>query len=279
MKFTKMHGAGNDYVYVDGRGLKQDWPEVSRRVSDRHFGIGSDGLILALPSDKADVRMQMFNADGSEGEMCGNGIRCLVSFALENGIVGKRNGGVSVETLAGVLDVTPIFDNGRMTRARVSMGLPRFEAKDIPVNLPGQSKVVDYPLKVDGHTFKISCVSMGNPHAVAFLDTPVDELPLERLGPLVENHPMFPRRVNFEVVNVLSRDHIKIRVWERGSGITLACGTGACAAAVIARQQGRVDDGVTVTLPGGDLKVRWPGEGQVILEGPVEKVFEGEWAG
>ena len=159
------------------------------------------------------------------------------------------------------------------------MGEPIFEAQKIPVNVPGQHFVKDYPLQVDEHTFKISCVSMGNPHAVAFINTPVDALPLEQLGPLVEHHEIFPKRVNFEVVNVLSRSHIKIRVWERGSGLTMACGTGACAAAVVAHQQGRVDDEVKVTLPGGDLQVTWPGEGQVVLEGPVEKVFEGEWAG
>ena len=285
LKFTKMHGAGNDYLYVDGRTVKADWPKLAVKMSDRHFGAGSDGLILALPSSKADLRMQMFNADGSEGEMCGNGIRCLVSFAIEKGILPRpvlsgvegKDKPVSVETLAGVLEVTPIYQNGSMSRARVSMGVPRFKAKDIPVNVPDQDRVVDYPLTVDGHTFKISCVSMGNPHAVAFLDSPVDKLPLDKLGPLVEHHPMFPKRVNFEVVNVLSRSHLKVRVWERGSGITLACGTGACAVAAVARTQGRVGDDVTLSLPGGDLNVHWPGSGSVILEGPVEKVFEGEW--
>ncbi|MBM3948404.1 MAG: diaminopimelate epimerase [SAR202 cluster bacterium] len=277
MKFTKMHGAGNDYLYVDGRTAKTDWPKLAVKMSDRHFGAGSDGLILALPSSKADLRMQMFNADGSEGEMCGNGIRCLVSFALEKGIIPRKDKPVSVETLAGVLEVTPIYQNGTMSRARVSMGVPRFEAKDIPVNLPGESRVVNYPLTVDGHTFKISCASMGNPHAVAFLDSPVDKLPLDKLGPLVEHHPMFPKRVNFEVVNVLSPSHLKVRVWERGSGITLACGTGACAVAAVARTQGRAGDDVTLSLPGGDLQVHWQGSGPVILEGPVEKIFEGEW--
>jgi diaminopimelate epimerase len=277
IKFTKMHGAGNDYLYVDGRAAKADWPKMAVKMSDRHFGAGSDGLILALSSSKADLRMQMFNADGSEGEMCGNGIRCLVSFAIEKGIVSRKDRPISVETLAGVLEVTPIYRNGTMSRARVSMGIPRFEAKDIPVNVPGQSRVEDYPLTVDGNTFKISCVSMGNPHAVAFLDSPVDNLPLDKLGPLVEHHPMFPKRVNFEVVNVLSPSHLKVRVWERGSGITLACGTGACAVAAVARTQGKVGDDVTLSLPGGDLQVHWPDNGPVILEGPVEKVFEGEW--
>ena len=280
MRFTKMHGAGNDYIYVDARGgMENDWPALSATMSDRHLGVGADGLILLLPSDRADIRMRMFNADGSEGKMCGNGIRCLVGFALDRGAVPSGETTVSVETLAGVKDVTPIMDNGRMVRASVRMGEPGFLPDEIPVVAPGRDRVLDYPLRVDGHEFEISCVSMGNPHAVAFVDRPVDEVPLHEVGPLVEHHAMFPERVNFEIVNVADSDHLRLRVWERGSGLTMACGTGACAAVVAAHLHGYVSNNVAVDLPGGRLNVLWPGEGQVVLEGPVAKVFEGEWPG
>ena len=272
-----MHGAGNDYLYIDARRLERDWPSLAVAMSDRHRGVGSDGIILVLPGQAAPLRMRMFNADGSEGEMCGNGIRCFVRYALDRGIVQADASPVMVETLAGVLPVTPILDGGRMVRASVGMGEPRLRAEDIPVSAPGHEMVVDYPLEVNGHRFSISCVSMGNPHAVAFVDEPVDEVPLGDLGPLVEHHPMFPRRVNFEVANLIDSHSLRVRVWERGSGLTQACGTGACAVAVAARLHGLVGDEVAVSLPGGELIVRWAGQGQVVLEGPVEEVFEGEW--
>ncbi len=272
-----MHGAGNDYVYVDAVGQEHDWPSLSVAMSDRHLGIGSDGLILALPSDKADLRMRMFNADGSEGEMCGNGIRCLVGFAFDRGLVSSEKSPVKVETLAGVLDVTPIRDDGGMVGARVMMGEPRLSPPDIPVAVEGRDAVVDYPLQVAGREFRITCVSMGNPHAVVFLDEPVDEFPLTEIGPKVEHHPMFPARVNFEIANVLDGGRIKTRVWERGSGITMACGTGACAVAVAARLNGLAKNRATIALPGGDLTVEWSGKGEVVLEGPVATVFDGEW--
>ena len=279
MKFTKMEGAGNDYIYVDARGQDRDWPALSVAMSDRHFGVGADGIILALPSDRADLRMRMFNADGSEGEMCGNGIRCLVGYALTRGIIHAETSPVSVETLSGDLRVTPKWDDGRVVWATVRMGEPSVAVDDIPVDAPGQEMLMDYPLQVDGQTFKISCVSMGNPHAVAFLEEPVEGVPLDRLGPLVENHPMFPQRVNFEIANVIDSRHVKARVWERGSGLTMACGSGACAIAVIGRLQRLTGNEVTVSLPGGDLLVQWqgPGKGEVILGGPVQEVFEGEW--
>ncbi len=279
MRFTKMHGAGNDYVYVDARKRERDWAALSVAMSDRRLGVGSDGLILALPSEKADLRMRMFNADGSEGEMCGNGIRCLVRFAFDNGIVPAEKSPVRVETLAGALDVTPIRDDERgMAGARVRMGEPRLRPPEIPVAIEGVDAVMDYPLLVDGQEFRITCVSMGNPHAVVFMDEPVDEFPLMEVGPLVERHPLFPARVNFEIANVLEGGKtIKTRVWERGSGITMACGTGACAVAVAARLNGLAGGRTTIALPGGDLTVEWPGEGEVVLEGPVAKVFEGEW--
>lgn len=281
MRFSKMHGAGNDYVYVNAMSEKRDWAALAAAMSDRHRGVGSDGLIIALPSDSADLRMRMFNADGSEGEMCGNGIRCLVRFALDNGIVAAGKSPVSVETLAGTLDVLPIWDGADMVGARVGMGEPRLRPQDVPVDLPesdmARDMALNYPMSVNGREFSISCVSMGNPHAVAFIDEPVDEFPLTEIGPLVERHPLFPNRVNFEIANVLHSGSIKTRVWERGSGITMACGTGACAVAVAARLNGLADDRVTVALPGGDLSVEWAGQGEVVLEGPVAHVFDGEW--
>ncbi|MCH8309813.1 MAG: diaminopimelate epimerase [Chloroflexi bacterium] len=277
MKFKKMHGAGNDYVYVDARTEDRDWPKLAIAVSDRHKGIGSDGLIVLLPSDKADVRMQMFNADGSEGEMCGNGIRCFVRFALGANALNLTDRPVRVETGAGVLSVTPMWTNGIMTRASVGMGPPRLVPSEIPLALRGQGPVIDHILEVAGRQIPITGVSMGNPHAVAFIEEDVDDYPLHEVGPKVEVHPLFPNKVNFEIVNILSRSRLKVRVWERGSGLTQACGTGACAVVVAARLKGVVDDNVTIDLPGGSLNVKWTGEGDVILEGPVAEVFEGEW--
>ncbi len=276
MKFTKMHGAGNDYVYIDARVGDRDWPALSVAMSDRHTGVGSDGIILAWESDKADIKMTMFNADGSEGEMCGNGIRCLVRFAMERGIVPAGVSPISVDTLAGVKQVTPLWEGGKMARAKVSMGEPSLRAEDIPVIAPGHEVVVDHTLQVDGRTFSISCVSMGNPHAVAFVDEPVADVPLHELGPMVEHHAMFPRRVNFEIVNVVDRRRLEARVWELGSGLTMACGSGASAVAVVARLHDYIDDEVAVGLPGGELIVRWDGHGPVELEGPIEEVFSGE---
>ena len=291
-----MHGAGNDYVVMDARNQTQDWPEVAKKISDRHFGIGSDGIILVAPSDVADVRMRMFNPDGSEAEMCGNGIRCFTKYVVERRIVSK-SGPLRIETGAGILEVTPIVTNGKVTRARVSMGEPRFRAEEVPVAIPTGQKsfhldpkqldirtvptetlVAGYPITVDGRTFKVTCASMGNPHAVAFIDEPVDSFPLETIGPKVERHPIFPRRVNFHVVNVQGRDKLKARTWERGAGITLACGTGACAIQAVARLLGLTDDTVQLAMPGGILTIAWPGHGPVIMEGPVEEVFEGEWS-
>ena len=280
MRFAKLHGAGNDYIYIDARERDMDWPDLARRVSDRHFGIGADGLILLRESESADARMQMFNADGSEGMMCGNGIRCFVRFGLDSFALDDARSSFDIETASGVLNVRPIRESGVMTRASVSMGEPELLPSRVPVAAPDDlESVLNHPLAVDGGEILVSCVSMGNPHAVAFLDAPIDDYELTRIGPMVENHPFFPDRVNYEIVNVLSRDTMKVRVWERGSGITLACGTGACAAVVAARLNGLVDDDVTVQLPGGDLRVSWPGEGEVVMEGPVARVFEGHWPG
>ena len=272
-----MHGAGNDYVYVDARTQSRDWPALAVAMSDRHKGIGADGLIILLSSDHADVRMQMFNADGSEGEMCGNGIRCLVRFGLDIDALTASDKSVRVETGAGVLSVTPRWTNGQMTQASVGMGSPRLVPAEIPLALRQTGPVIDHPMEVAGHRMLITAVSMGNPHAVTFIEDDVDDYPLHDIGPLVETHFLFPNKVNFEIVNILSRDRLKVRVWERGSGLTQACGTGACAAVVAARLRGAMDDNVQVDLPGGSLHIQWPGEGDVIMEGPVAEVFDGEW--
>ena len=277
MRFTKMHGAGNDYIYIDAGDLERDWPAMSVAMSDRHRGVGSDGIILALPSDRAHLRMRMFNADGSEGEMCGNGIRCLVAFALSQGLVSRGTSPVVVETIPGDLAVVPEWRDGKVVGATVGMGPPKLRAAKVPVVAPGHETLMDYPLEVDGHTFEISCVSMGNPHAVAFIDAPVDEVPLHEIGPLVERHEMFPQRVNFEIANLVDSRHVRARVWERGTGLTEACGSGACAIGVVGRLKELTGDDISVSLPGGELGVRWPGAGEVVLVGPVQEVFEGEW--
>ena len=286
MKFTKMQGAGNDYIYIDSRDLnleKTDWPSLSRAMSDRHFGVGGDGIILILPSEAAHLRMLMFNADGSEGEMCGNGIRCFAKYAIERGIVPPDESGLRVETTSGVRTVVPLMEGKNVTRARVAMGAPELDPDKVPVMVGAASvdrvggAVVDYPLEVDGTSLKLTFVSMGNPHAVAFLEEPVDRFPLHHIGPLVEHNPMFPKRVNFEVVNVEDRRRLKARVWERGSGETMACGTGACGIAVASRLLGLSDGVVDITLPGGVLNISWDGEGEVYLEGDAVEVFEGEW--
>jgi diaminopimelate epimerase len=282
MKFTKMHGAGNDYIYIDARHLDEDWPSLSRAMSNRHFGIGGDGIILVLDSDIADLKMRMFNADGSEGEMCGNGIRCFAKYAIEREIVPRPENGLKVDTLAGMRTVVPVYDGDRVRGARVSMGLPKLEPKEIPVDLdpamgPARGLVLKYPIQPGDFRLYLTFVSMGNPHAVTFLDQPVGEFPLHNIGPLVEGHPMFPRRVNFEIVNVEDEGRLTARVWERGSGETMACGTGACAIAVASRLLGYTGDKVDITLPGGTLKIEWDGEGEVYLEGPAEEVFSGDW--
>ena len=277
MNFKKYHGAGNDYIYVDARTDERDWESLARAMSYRHKGIGADGLIILQPSNVADLRMQMFNADGSEGEMCGNGIRCFVRFALGAKATGAEKDIVKVETEAGVISVTPIWDGEQMTRASVDMGSPRLRPAEIPLALSGDGPIKDHALTFHDTRVEITAVSMGNPHAVAFLQQDVADFPLHEIGPRVEVHPLFPKRVNFEIVNVLGRGRLRVRVWERGSGLTQACGTGACAAVVAARLHDRVDDEVDVELPGGVLQVKWPGQGTVTLEGPIAKVFEGVW--
>ena len=282
MKFTKMEGAGNDYIYIDARSQERDWQQLARAMSDRHFGVGADGIILIEESTVADLKMSMFNADGSQGEMCGNGIRCFAKYAIEHNIVPRPDNALSVETLAGRRDIVPTYSGNSITGARVTMGPPILDPVVIPVALEPsedypQGPVLNYPFLMNGLDLPLSFISMGNPHAVTFIDQPVAEFPLHTVGPKVENHPIFPRRVNFEIVNIDAPDRLTARVWERGSGETMACGTGACAIAVIARLAGICGNIVNITLPGGTLKIEWDGAGDVFLEGPAVEVFSGEW--
>ena len=277
MKFTKMHGTGNDFVMVDARSLDRDWAKLAVAVCDRHFGVGADGLLLVLPSEAADLRMRMYNPDGTEAEQCGNGVRCFVKYAVERALVSLQEGAMTVETAAGVLATQATVTEGRVDSVRVAMGRPRFAPQEIPVAVEATPPLTDLSLEVDGQTLTVTCLSMGNPHAVLSRTQPVDAYPLEVVGPKVERHPLFPNRVNFEVARVLGRDRIEARVWERGAGATLACGSGAAAVMVAARLQDLVDDRAEVRLPGGTLTLEWDGEGEVYLTGPAVEVFEGEW--
>jgi diaminopimelate epimerase len=277
MRFVKMHGTGNDFVLLEAQGDERDWPRLAQAMCDRHFGVGADGLILVLPSARADVRMRMFNPDGSEAEMCGNGLRCVAKYAVEGGLARPRDGRIDVETLAGVLAAQTSGDGRTVERVRVSMGVPRFAPAEIPVLVDVEPPIVGLLLEVAGRALRLTCLSIGNPHAVHFLDGPVAAFPLEEIGPLVERHPLFPQRVNFEVAQVLANDRIEARVWERGAGATLACGSGASAVMVAARVQGLVGGTVDITLPGGTLAIEWDGRGEVYLAGPAERVFAGEW--
>lgn len=274
MKFTKMHGCGNDYVYVDCTNEMIENPsEVSKYVSDRHFGIGSDGLILICSSETADFRMAMYNADGSEGAMCGNGIRCVAKYVYDKGLTDKKN--ISIETKSGIKELELTVEDGKVLLVKVNMGAPILKAKDIPVDVDTE-KCIDSDINVDGKDYKITCVSMGNPHAVTFIDEDVKTFPIEKIGPKFENHPMFPDRVNTEFVQVLNRHEVNMRVWERGSGETLACGTGTCATVVACVLNGLTDDEVTVHLLGGDLFIKYDRENDTVwMTGPAVIAFEG----
>jgi diaminopimelate epimerase len=278
LRFTKMEGLGNDYVYVDGfREKVPDPAAAARRISDRRFGVGSDGLILIQPptaGSGADVRMEMYNADGSRSEMCGNGIRCVAKYAHDHGIARKPL--LRVETDAGVKVIDLVVEGGLAVAARVDMGPPRLERAEIPMQgAPG--RVVGETLRAAGRDLVVTCLSMGNPHCVVFVDDP-DAYPVAEVGPAVENHPSFPRRTNVEFVRVVSPSEIRQRTWERGSGETFACGTGACAVAVAAQLNGLAGPDVTIHLRGGDLRIEWDGQGgSVFKTGPAVEVFSGEW--
>lgn len=276
MKFTKMQGIGNDYVYVDCFQETVNNPSaVAKFVSDRHFGIGSDGLILVKPSDVADCEMDMYNLDGSQGAMCGNGIRCVAKFAYDKGIVHKKN--ISVATKSGIKYLELTVKNNKVSSVKVNMGSPILNAKTIPV-VSEKEQVINEPLTVNGETYHITAVSMGNPHAIVYMDD-VKNLNIAEIGPMFENHINFPDRINTEFVKVIDRHTLQMRVWERGSGETLACGTGACAVAVASTLNSLVDEDVPVTvkLLGGDLEILWNRqENLVYMTGPATTVFEGE---
>ncbi len=276
MKFTKMHGCGNDYVYVDCTAQEVHAPgEVSKVISDRHCGIGSDGLILICPSSVADVRMRMFNADGSEGAMCGNGIRCVGKYAYDHGLVQKEE--ITVETGSGIKTLQLHTKDGIVKTVTVDMGKPETAPEKIPVNLQERVEaLINHPITVDGVDWRITCVSMGNPHGVVFVEENKD-LDLPKIGPGFEHHPWFPDRINTEFVKVLSRDEISMRVWERGSGETMACGTGACASVVACVLNGLTEETVTVHLLGGDLRITYDRVAErVLMEGGATEVFSGE---
>jgi diaminopimelate epimerase len=278
MNFAKLHGTGNDFLLVDARALDQDWSALARAMCDRHFGAGADGLILAAPSSKAPVRMRIFNADGSEAEMSGNGMRCLVKFAVDGGIVTPGGDTFDVETGAGVMSVTIRRDDvGKVASVREGMGAPRLDPREIPVAIDAPPPIMKFDVHVDGRTIPITPVSMGNPHAIFVQDAPVEAYPLHEVGPLMEHHELFPNRTNFEVVRYFDRAHAEMRVWERGVGETLSCGSGASAVMVASRLLDLADSALELRVPGGVLQLEWDGEGEVILTGPVEEVFRGTW--
>lgn len=274
MKFTKMHGCGNDYIYVDCTRNKLANPaELAVRLSDRHFGVGSDGMICIEFSNTADFKMVMFNADGSQGEMCGNGIRCVGKYVYDYGLTKQTE--ITVETLAGIKALRLNVQNGAVSSVRVCMGQPHFTPAQIPVDLDCD-RVLMEPIEIDGKFYEITCVSMGNPHAVIFVDD-VDAIDLEKIGPKFENHPLFPERINTEFVQVMDEQRLKMRVWERGSGETLACGTGTCAALAAAVICGKAKPHATVLVRGGALDIEWNlAEDQIYMTGPAAVVFDGE---
>ena len=284
MKFTKMHGAGNDYIYVDctKKDLKNP-SETAVKVSDRHFGIGSDGLILIKPSKKADFFMDMYNADGSQGKMCGNGIRCVGKYVYDNGLTDKKT--LKIDTLSGAKTLKlKVGDDGKVAAAVVDTGAPVLAPSQIPVNAAAfgaaeSENIISKPLEVNGTEYKVTCVSMGNPHTIVYLDreTDIKKFDIEKVGPHFEKHPAFPEQTNTEFIQVTDRKNLNMRVWERGSGETLACGTGACAALVATVLNGMCDDEAVLHLLGGDLKIRWDRENNtVFMEGPAVTVCTGK---
>ncbi len=275
MKFTKMHGCGNDYVYVDG--AKEHIKNKEKLViaaSDRHFGVGSDGVIFINPSEIADFEMEMYNADGSRSEMCGNGIRCVGKFVYDHGLTDKTM--VAVESFGKIKYLDMTVENGKVSRVRVNMGEPELTAANVPV-VSENEQVIDEEIVVNGQTYRMTCVSMGNPHAVVFMDN-VADMKIEEVGPFFENHERFPNRTNTEFVKVIDDSHVEMRVWERGSGETLACGTGCCATAVACALNGKTGDHVFVKVLGGEIEIEWDREKNLVyMTGPAETVYEGDY--
>jgi diaminopimelate epimerase len=296
MKFSKLQATGNDFILIDARTREEEWSKLARAMCDRHFGVGADGLILVQDSTSADLKMRIFNSDGSEAEVSGNGLRCFAKYAIEKGLnapissessrvesrYNRDNRPLTIETLAGVRKVKAYTSRNKVNRVEVNMGLPQFQPDQIPVKVKvdipiASGPILDYPLLIDEKKLILSLLSMGNPHAVSFSSRPVSDFPLAEIGPKVERHPMFPQRTNFEVARVLSKEKIEARVWERGVGETLACGSGACAIAVAAQLSDHVETQVDIMLKGGTLTISWDRVGEVLLTGPVEEVFTGEW--
>ena len=289
MKFSKLQATGNDFILVDAIDMKRDWAKLAQAMCDRHFGIGTDGLILVQDSPSADLKMRIFNSDGSEAEVSGNGLRCFVKYTIEKGLIGKMssrleqgNLSLTIDTLSGVRKVKAYMLGNKVNRVEVNMGLPQFQPEQIPVKVKvdipiASGPILNYPLVINGKELTLALLSMGNPHAVSFSSRPIADFPLAEIGPEVERHPMFPKRTNFEVARVLSRGKIEAGVWERGVGETLSCGSGACAIAVAAQLLDYVELQVDIILKGGTLTVSWDRVGEVLLTGPVEEVFTGEW--
>jgi diaminopimelate epimerase len=281
MHFTKLQGLGNDFVLVDARNENRDWPKLARAMCRIHFGIGADGLLLLLNSEKADFRMRVFNPDGSEAEACGNGLRCFVRYLSDHKMISGNT--VSIETMAGIRQAKLLRDADNNLLICVGMGNPEFNPQKIPVALePDKGKILDimtgdYPVEILGRKMRLNFISMGNPHAVCFIDEPVIDFPLSNIGPVMEKHKIFPRGVNFEIARVINRNRIEMRVWERGAGETLACGSGACAVAVAAQLTAQMNSSVEILLPGGAARVEWNKKAEVFLTGPAEIIFTGDW--
>ena len=275
MKFSKLQATGNDFILVNAMNMERNWAELAQTMCQHHFGIGADGLILVQESTIADLKMRIFNPDGSEAEVCGNGLRCFAKYVIEKGVSGYT---LSVETLSGIRKVKAYMSRNKVNRVEVNMGMPQFQPEQIPLKVEVDIiPILDYPLVIDGKELTLTLLSMGNPHAVSFSSQPVTDFPLAKLGPKVERHPIFPKRTNFGVARVLNREKIEARVWERGVGETLACGSGACAIAVAAQLLSHVGQQVDIILKGGSLTVSWDRVGEVLLAGPVKEVFRGEW--
>ena len=280
VEFAKLHGAGNDYIAVDGRGIDRDWGALSKAMSLLAFGVGSDGIVLVQDSKVAQIRMRVYNPDGSEAEMSGNGIRLFSKFVIDRKIALPGEDGLTVETGGGVRTVWPTMEGDKMVAAKVAMGVPTFVPSEIPVDTSqiGDLEIIKgYPIQAGDRELKITCVAVGNPHAVVVMDEPVEDFPLVEVGPHVESHKLFPNRINFEIVNVISRSKIRARIFERGAGETLSSGTGSTASASAARAHGLVDDAVDVIVDGGVLRISWNESGEAFLEGPAVEVFTGVW--
>ena len=278
INFVKMHGLGNDFILIDclskSLGDSSFFSYLAKKLCNRNFGIGADGLILILPSSKAELKMRIFNSDGTEAQMCGNGIRCFAKYAYENKLISKIK--FTVETLAGIKTPELIFKDKEISGIKVNMGIPKLRRREIPMAGEDTPTVIDETLKIDSkHIFKITCVSMGNPHCIIFVND-VQSIPVDEIGPKIENRPLFPEKTNIEFIQVLNKQEINFRVWERGVGETLACGTGACAALVAAVLNKKTDREATIHLPGGDLDIQWADDGHVYMTGPAELVFRGE---